>query len=69
MQQRENDDFATPSSLGLSLERYGMSRPVELADRARGSLLAGAIGDALGRPAEGRRLDYVRQRWGRITDF
>ncbi|MFP5332339.1 MAG: ADP-ribosylglycohydrolase family protein [Acidimicrobiia bacterium] len=38
-------------------------------DRYVGALLAGACGDALGRPGEGRSPSQIRQRYGRLTDF
>jgi ADP-ribosylglycohydrolase len=38
------------------------------ADRFRGAILGTAIGDALGRPAEGCRPDEIRD-WGGIRDF
>lgn len=42
----------------------------ELRDRYRGSLLAGAIGDALGRPAEGRSRQDLGRRWPHgLRDF
>jgi ADP-ribosylglycohydrolase len=40
-----------------------------LADRARGSLLGLAVGDALGAPAENLRPSEIRRRWGRIEGF
>ncbi|MFN3219164.1 MAG: ADP-ribosylglycohydrolase family protein [Acidimicrobiales bacterium] len=36
---------------------------------ARGCLLAGAVGDALGRPAETKRPSVIAERYGRIRDF
>lgn len=38
-------------------------------DRARGSLLGLAIGDAMGAPTEGMTLFAIRERWGRVTTF
>ncbi|MEW1687952.1 ADP-ribosylglycohydrolase family protein [Streptomyces sp. NPDC091265] len=38
-------------------------------DRARGSLLGLAVGDALGAPAENMRPSEIRRRWGRIEGF
>ncbi|MCD2498181.1 ADP-ribosylglycohydrolase family protein [Microbacterium nymphoidis] len=38
-------------------------------DRARGSLLGLAIGDAMGAPTEGMTLPAIRERWGRVTGF
>jgi ADP-ribosylglycohydrolase len=40
-----------------------------LANKVRGCLYGGAIGDALGAPAEGRQPDEIRDRYGWITDF
>ena len=37
--------------------------------KVRGSLYGGAVGDALGAPAEGHRPDEIRARYGEITDF
>ena len=37
--------------------------------KVRGSLYGGAVGDALGAPAEGHRPDEIRARYGDITDF
>ncbi len=34
-----------------------------------GALLGGAMGDALGRPAEGRHPDAIKARYGRLTDY
>lgn len=38
-------------------------------DRYRGCLLGGAVGDAMGRPAEGWSSQDVAARWGRLRDF
>ena len=44
--------------------------PAELySAKARGSLIGGAIGDVLGRPAEGRPPAQVERVYGRLTDF
>jgi len=44
--------------------------PVDtLGDSYRGALLGTAIGDALGRPAEGRPPHTLRECYGRLTDF
>lgn len=40
-----------------------------LLSKTRGCLYGGAIGDALGAPAEGHTPDEIRQRYGWITDF
>jgi ADP-ribosyl-[dinitrogen reductase] hydrolase len=53
----------TPSLVPACSGRQG------LADRSRATLLAGAIGDALGRPGETMPRQQVRKRWGRLTDF
>ncbi len=37
--------------------------------KARGCLYGGAVGDALGAPAEGHRPDEIRARYGEIADF
>lgn len=39
------------------------------AERARGCLAGLALGDALGRPAEGMSAQQIQDRWGRITGF
>jgi ADP-ribosylglycohydrolase len=39
------------------------------ADRVLGTLLGGAIGDALGRPAEGRPREVVRARYRRLNEY
>ena len=38
-------------------------------DRARGSLISLAIGDALGSPTEGKTPGEIFSKWGRVTDF
>lgn len=42
---------------------------VDYRDRYRGAMLGVGIGDALGRPAESRSPDQLRDRYGTITDF
>lgn len=42
---------------------------MELKDRARGSFIGLAVGDALGSPTEGKTPDEIFSRWGRVTDF
>ena len=42
---------------------------VDYRSKYRGSLLAGAAGDALGRPAEGIPASEVRRRYGTLEDF
>ena len=42
---------------------------MDLITRARGSLVGLAVGDALGRPAEGMSPGAIRERWGRIEGF
>lgn len=41
----------------------------EYRKRARGSLAGLAVGDALGRPAEGMEPDQIAERWGRIEGY
>jgi ADP-ribosylglycohydrolase len=41
----------------------------ELRERARGTLLGLAVGDALGAPAENLKPSEIRARWGRITGY
>ncbi len=40
-----------------------------LSDRARGSLVGLAVGDALGTPTEGKSHAEIVSRWGRVLDF
>ena len=42
---------------------------ITLQDRARGSFIGLAVGDALGSPTEGKTPDEITSRWGRVTDF
>jgi ADP-ribosylglycohydrolase len=42
---------------------------VKRTDRARGALAGLAVGDALGRPAEGMEPAQIAQRWGRIEGY
>jgi len=42
---------------------------VDYRDRFRGCLLGGAVGDALGRPAEGLARQAVTECFGRLSDF
>ncbi|MFZ1279472.1 MAG: ADP-ribosylglycohydrolase family protein, partial [Ignavibacteriaceae bacterium] len=42
---------------------------ITLKDRARGSFIGLAVGDALGSPTEGKTPDEIFSRWGRVTDF
>jgi ADP-ribosylglycohydrolase len=42
---------------------------ISLQDRARGSFIGLAVGDALGRPTEGKTPDQISSLWGRVTDF
>ncbi len=55
---------ADPAAIGLALRHT-----TDYASKYFGSLLAGAIGDALGRPAEGKPLEEVRRRFGVLRDF
>ena len=42
---------------------------ITLQDRARGSFIGLAVGDALGSPTEGKTPEEISERWGRVTDF
>ena len=42
---------------------------ITLRDRARGSFIGLAVGDALGSPTEGKTPDQISKQWGRVTDF
>ena len=42
---------------------------ITLQDRARGSFIGLAVGDALGSPTEGKTPDEIISQWGRVTDF
>ncbi len=42
---------------------------ISLQDRARGAFMGLAVGDALGSPTEGKTPEYIKERWGRVTDF
>lgn len=42
---------------------------ITLQDRARGSFIGLAVGDALGSPTEGKTPEEITSRWGRVTDF
>lgn len=57
-------EAAVPDGAGQGAEARG-----GLVDRARGSLLGLAVGDALGAPAENLRPSEIRRRWGRIEGF
>ncbi|MDN5854490.1 MAG: ADP-ribosylglycohydrolase family protein [Actinomycetia bacterium] len=46
-----------------------MTESDEFRKRARGSLAGLAVGDALGRPAEGMEPDQIAERWGRIEGY
>ncbi|MFF5422476.1 ADP-ribosylglycohydrolase family protein, partial [Streptomyces misionensis] len=61
---RHGADAAAPEDSG----RGGAGR-ADPGDRARGSLLGLAVGDALGAPAENMRPSEIRRRWGRIEGF
>jgi ADP-ribosylglycohydrolase len=43
--------------------------PTDLSGRARGCLAGLAVGDALGRPAEGMEPEEIVARWGRIEGY
>lgn len=42
---------------------------ITLQDKARGSFIGLAVGDALGSPTEGKTPGEIFSRWGRVTDF
>jgi len=42
---------------------------ITLQERARGSFIGLAVGDALGSPTEGKTPAEIFARWGRVTDF
>lgn len=42
---------------------------ITLQDRARGSFIGLAVGDALGSPTEGKTPNQIFKQWGRVTDF
>ena len=42
---------------------------ITLQERARGSFIGLAVGDALGSPTEGKTPDEIFKKWGRVTDF
>jgi len=42
---------------------------ITLQDRARGSFIGLAVGDALGSPTEGKSPEEISFRWGRVVDF
>ena len=42
---------------------------IQMIDRARGALLGGAIGDALGMPTQLLSPSTIRERYGQVTDF
>ncbi len=42
---------------------------ITIQERARGSFLGLAVGDALGSPTEGKTPDEIFSKWGRVTDF
>ena len=42
---------------------------ITLQDRARGSFIGLAIGDALGSPTEGKTPNQILKQWGKVTDF
>lgn len=55
---------ADPATVGL-VSDAGINRR----SKSAGALLGGAIGDALGRPAEGRSRQTVQDRYGELRDF
>lgn len=67
---RERELLPLPSSAPVGLLPSGTEiRPEQLHSRYRGSLLGGAIGDALGRPGEGRSPQFIREQYGSLSDF
>lgn len=42
---------------------------ITLQERARGSFIGLAVGDALGTPTEGKSPEEIFSRWGRVIDF
>jgi ADP-ribosylglycohydrolase len=42
---------------------------ITLQDKARGSFIGLAVGDALGSPTEGKTPNEILKQWGRVTDF
>jgi len=64
-------DRLLPEPCGHTAAELGLvsDGPIDLADRCRGSLLGGAIGDALGRPGEVRPRSWVREEYGLLLDF
>ncbi|MFZ4621620.1 MAG: ADP-ribosylglycohydrolase family protein [Bacteroidota bacterium] len=40
-----------------------------ISERARGSFIGLAVGDALGSPTEGKTPDQIAERWGKVQDF
>jgi hypothetical protein len=67
-QLRRRGLLAPPGDLdsaAVGLERAS----VDYREKYAGTLLGGACGDALGRPAEGRRPSSIRERHGVIRDF
>lgn len=51
----------------MDAKRYG--NVIALRDRARGSLIGLAIGDAMGAPTEGMTPDAIRHRFGRVDSL
>lgn len=56
-----------PPDRGLA--DLGVLPGIDYRDKYRGAMLGVGIGDALGRPAEGRSPDWVHERYGVIDDF
>ena|GEM_PF-4844530 len=56
-----------PADRGLA--PHAVSTEIDYRDRYRGALLGVGIGDALGRPAEGKGPGWVRADYGVIEDF
>jgi ADP-ribosylglycohydrolase len=55
-----------PPTTGLRLEA---TESVDYQDKFRGAMVGTAIGDALGRPAEGMSPNRIRATFGELTDF
>jgi ADP-ribosylglycohydrolase len=72
----DEDSLRRISNVSLTPPTWGRERTqlhwvagLDYLSRFRGALLGGAIGDALGRPAEGRSAAEVERRFGRLTEF
>lgn len=61
--------LAAQGTAGTELPAEPVHSTKSYRSRYRGCLLAGAIGDALGRPGEGLPPHLIRERYGSLTDF